>query len=249
MKAASHHNDHAQASWFDRPVRNGLLRFSANLNLERISPESNEDDVFNALLFDPMNPALKAQPVQKGGRQSAWFINGPLGPAVLRHYRRGGLVAKISKNRYVWRGSERTRAMAEYVMLQQLYDMDLPVPAPMAAGYWRKGLTYRAALITARIVPAKPLATQLGTANATDIARVLKRFHDANVWHADLNAFNILLDAENKVWLIDFDRGQFRQMSTGLRRKNLLRLRRSLVKVAGQAGETFWQRLCSAYDG
>jgi hypothetical protein len=36
-------------------------------------------------------------------------------------------------------------------------------------------------------------------------------------------------------------------MSAALRQRNLRRLRRSLVKVAGQQGDAFWQALNSAY--
>ena len=132
-------------------------------------------------------------------------------------------------------------------MLHEMTRLGLPVPEPLAAGYWRRSLSYRAALVVARIENAAPLAMQLQPENAVRVASVLKQFHDANVWHADLNAFNILLDPSGKVWLIDFDRGRFRSMSASLRRRNLLRLRRSLLKVAGSQGDIFWQALSNAY--
>ena len=36
-----------------------------------------------------------------------------------------------------------------------------------------------------------------------DIGRCIRRFVDAGVHHADLNAHNVLLDSEDRVWLVD----------------------------------------------
>src|SRR3984885_371851 len=69
------------------------------------------------------------------GRGSAWFI----GPAphrwVLRHYRRGGFIANISKDRYLWAGEDRVRAFAEWRLLEYLTQRNLQVPKPGAAFY------------------------------------------------------------------------------------------------------------------
>src|SRR5690606_32966692 len=106
--------------WFDVPVVRGCLRFNTNLVSEQTHCDSPDPETFNGLLFDPANPVLHAQAVQQGGRQSAWFVQGPFGDAVLRHYRRGGLAAKISEDRYLWQGAEATRSMAEFVMLSKM---------------------------------------------------------------------------------------------------------------------------------
>ena len=79
------------------------------------------------------------------------------------------------------------------------------------------------------------------------VAEVIARMHGLGVWHADLNAYNILLDAQGKAWLIDFDRGRQGGISARACAANLARLRRSLQKVGGAAGETFYQRLEPAY--
>ncbi|MEO5566578.1 MAG: 3-deoxy-D-manno-octulosonic acid kinase, partial [Luteimonas sp.] len=101
--------------------------------------------------FDPAGWPGHAHPVASGGRGAAWFIDAPFGAAVLRHYLRGGLAARISRDRYSWRGADRTRSFAEFRMLRALHGLGLPVPRPIAACYWREGLGYRAAILIERL--------------------------------------------------------------------------------------------------
>src|SRR3546814_7124794 len=63
-------------------------------------------------LFDPNSAQLGAVAVAQGGRQAAWFVQGEFGRGVLRRYRRGGLMAKVSVDRYVWGGVGATRSFA-----------------------------------------------------------------------------------------------------------------------------------------
>lgn len=197
-------------------------------------------------LFIPDNPLLGASPVQVGGRQSAWFVTGEFGSAVLRHYRRGGLIARISRDRYVWNGASETRSFGEFRILQQLHNQGLKVPAPLAAVYWRSGLFYRAAILIERVEGVRTLAE--APDRPLEVARAIHAMHEAGVWHADLNAYNVLLNQTGQVWLIDFDRARKRSMNASLRQANLLRLRRSLEKVAGRKGLQYWAQLQTAYE-
>jgi tRNA A-37 threonylcarbamoyl transferase component Bud32 len=132
----------------------------------------------------------------------------------------------------------------------------LPVPSPLAAPYERYGLGYRADLITELLPDTHSLASALaagdvGLSTWAAVGRCIRVFHDYGLCHADLNAHNILLDANEKVFLIDFDRGARR--APGLwRDANLARLRRSLDKLEdGRAQRRFddaqWQCLLAAY--
>lgn len=199
-------------------------------------------------VFDPVSFGEHAQPVGQGGRQAAWFVSAGFGDAVLRHYRRGGLVARLSRRAYVWRGEDATRAFAEFRVMQRLSAMGLRVPAPLAAGYWRNALTYRAALLTRRIAQARPLAVSLDEALVEPVAHAIAAMHRAGAWHADLNAYNIMFDALDQVWLIDFDRATLGRLTDAGRRANVARLQRSLIKVAGSRGDAFGQMLAKAYD-
>jgi 3-deoxy-D-manno-octulosonic acid kinase len=197
--------------------------------------------------FDPATYGQRARPVDAGGRQAAWFVEQDDWQGVLRGYRRGGLVARLSRDAYFWQGESRTRSFREYRLLQQMREKGLKVPAPLAAGYWRQGLTYRAAILVERIPEVRPLAHLLDDSVWEPAARAIAAMHDAGVWHADLNAFNILLDPSGVAWLIDFDRGTAGGVSQSQRRANLSRLRRSLEKVGGERGLQFWDRLDRFY--
>lgn len=218
-------------------IPGGLMRFDPELVFEP-----------GAYLFDATDTRNHAQEVSEGGRRAAWFVQGQFGEGVLRHYRRGGLMARLSQRHYVWAGKNTTRSFAEFNLLRFMYGQGLPVPRPVAAAWWRNGLTYRAAILVARIPDVKPLANVLDQGHHAAVAAAICAIHHAGVWHADLNAYNVLLDESGKAWLIDFDKGRVRPLlSPERRRGNLLRLRRSLVKVAGERGMVWWDELNRVY--
>ena len=190
------------------------------------------------------------------GRGAAYFFSADGKRYVLRHYRRGGLAARLSADHYAFLGEDNTRPFAEWQMTYSLHRAGLPVPAPIAARYQRAGgVTYTGDLITERLPIVGSLAECLRTGALSiltwiSIGRCIRRFHDLGVCHADLNTHNILL-SEEQVYLIDFDRSQLR--GTGLwRDANLVRLRRSLEKVtwalpSERFGEADWHGLLDGY--
>src|SRR4026209_2191232 len=194
------------------------------------------------LLFDPTHwHAQGALPEQSGGRGSIQFIDNEDHSWVMRRYLRGGVAARVARDRYLWLGEERTRSFRELRLLATLRGRGLPVPAPIAARYRRGILTYGAELITERLEGALPLSEMLATGRMDDarwaaIGRCLRHFHDAGVQHADLNAQNIMLGEQREVWVLDFDRGRLRHPGSWSRRV-LDRLARSLAKVSAGATE------------
>lgn len=170
------------------------------------------------------------------GRGASLFLDAGDAEWVLRPYRRGGLAARLCERRYLWTGLERTRAFRELRLTAELHARGLPVPRPVAAAVTRHGLTYEAALITVRLPAARALAGLLEGGGADDgllerVGHTLRRFHDAGLDHVDLNARNLLVDAEGRVWLIDLDRCRLRR-DGAWKRANLERLARSLAKFA-----------------
>lgn len=171
-----------------------------------------------------------------GGRGSINFIEVDGRRCALRRYLRGGMAANFARDRYLFLGEERTRSFRELRLLGELRHLKLPVPAPVAACYRRGLLTYAAALITERLPAAGTLTEMLAAGRMDDarwasIGRCLRRFHDAGVQHADLNAHNIMLGEHGEVWLLDFDRGRLRTPGSW-RGRVLDRLARSLDKIS-----------------
>jgi len=207
-------------------------------------------------LFAPAHWGERARPVGDGGRGGAWFVDAPFGHAVLRQYLRGGLAAKLSRDHYIWRGANRTRSFAEFRLMRALRAQKLPVPRPIAAFYMREGLRYKAAILMERLEGVRSLADRALVAGRgapwEETGRLIARFHRAGLDHADLNAHNILFDANGHGWLIDFDRGVLRIPATRWRERNLKRLLRSLIKLRGERShdevEKDYARLRRAYD-
>ena len=207
-------------------------------------------------MLDPAWWGDAAVPVASGGRGAAWFVEGPFGAGVLRRYLRGGAVARISRDRYLWRGAARTRSFAEFRLTRAAAEKGVPVPRPIAAYYRREGAHYRAAILIERLPNVRTLADRSAVAGDgapwEEAGRLVARAHRAGLDHADLNAHNLMFDPTGKGWVIDLDRSRLHIPATGWRERNLARLKRSLLKVRGErpadAVERDFARLRGAYD-
>jgi 3-deoxy-D-manno-octulosonic acid kinase len=192
-----------------------------------------------------------------GGRGTVVFVSSSDQEWALRHYRRGGLIGRFVDDQYLWSGADRTRSFREWRLLGKLHDAGLSVPRPVAAGFSRRGAVYTADLITTRIPGAEPLSGRLQRAPLSEagwigVGRCVRQFHDAGVFHADLTAHNLLIDTNDKPWLLDFDRGQLRHPGRW-RRANMERFLRSLRKVSREVAGLHvtrrdWEVLVDAYD-
>lgn len=194
--------------------------------------------------------------LQSAGRGNTMIVSDDRQHFVLRHYRRGGLVANISGDAYLWFGEDRTRSFREFRLLYALTKMGLPVPQPVAARYRRRGIRYSADIITVLVPGIRPLAARIQEDVAAGfwqkVGAGIARFHNAGVNHADLNAYNVQIDRNDDILMLDFDRG--RLMRAGAwQRRNLARLHRSLEKIKRLDERTHfsaqdWDQLLSAYS-
>nr|WP_010131769.1 3-deoxy-D-manno-octulosonic acid kinase [Microbulbifer agarilyticus] len=190
---------------------------------------------------------------------------------VFKQYHRGGLAGRVVEKSYLYSRLHNTRVWREFHMLREMRDLGLPVPRPVAARCVSvPPLAYRGALITERVPDSATLAQVLCKAPMEAslwqaLGQQIAHFHQQNVYHADLNAHNILLsgadgggdgsgDGKKPRWyLIDFDKGAIRSpLSRQDAEGNVARLRRSLDKELGrlpgfQFREQDWQALQDAY--
>jgi 3-deoxy-D-manno-octulosonic acid kinase len=170
------------------------------------------------------------------GRGTTFFVQHQGQDFVLRHYQRGGLVTKVSKDKYLWLGLRFSRPWREWELLESMLEKGLPVPAPAAMKVERKGLIYSADIMMHRIPNARTLMhilmiEELAEEHWIAIGSVIRRFHENGIYHADLNANNILIDEDGRCFLIDFDRCGIRKPKVKWQKENLLRLKRSLNKI------------------
>jgi 3-deoxy-D-manno-octulosonic acid kinase len=173
-----------------------------------------------------------------GGRGQALAVQTDAGPAVLRRYLRGGFVARLVRERFVFTGYQRSRSFREFRVLARLHRMGLPVPQPLMASCERRRGTYRAALLSRLLentISLPQAADILEPEHWQTLGKTLGRFFRAGVSHPDLNAGNLLIDGDCNWYVVDFDRAriQGQPVDPG---PMLDRLERSLDKC-GIAGE------------
>lgn len=172
---------------------------------------------------------------RSAGRGNTLIVDDGSRQYVLRHYIRGGVPGRLVRDKYVWTGERETRSFSEWYLLAKLYGLGLPVPRPAAARYVRTGPVYTADLLTLRIPAVRSLAERISDSPGDahfwrKLGAQVQRFHKAGVFHADLNAYNIQLGQSDKLFLLDFDRGEIRPAGHW-QQKNIARLHRSLQKL------------------
>ena len=151
--------------------------------------------------------------------------------------------------------------MAEFNLLNQLHQSGLPVPKPIGARV-RKGnlgICYQADLLSEKVENAQDLTALLQhhilePKQWQEIGGLIRRLHDLQICHTDLNAHNILFqqnESDNQFWLIDFDKcGE--KSGSFWKDANLQRLHRSFTKEVErmhiQFDEQNWRDLLEGYS-
>jgi 3-deoxy-D-manno-octulosonic acid kinase len=170
------------------------------------------DEQLKALLPHFETQSATGTPVL-GGRAPVinTVING-LGPVVIKQFKRGGLIRFIIKNRYMKYG--KTRGQLELELMQKLRQLGIRTPEPIAYAY-RGFPLYTAWLITREIEEACTLAELCGQ-DIERVNRIMKRVFEqidrlveCRCMHVDLHPGNILVDQNDNIYLIDFDKGYF----------------------------------------
>ncbi|MEZ9541690.1 3-deoxy-D-manno-octulosonic acid kinase [Vibrio sp. 10N.286.48.C11] len=184
------------------------------------------------------------------GRGTTWFVELDTIQAALRHYRRGGLFSKLVKDSYLYFGDEKTRSYQEFELLKVLKKSGVNVPKPIAARVVRNGVTYQADLLSEKIPNARDLVAILEEQSLSDstyyaIGVEIAKMHKAQVNHTDLNIHNILIDVDDRVWVIDFDKCHVKQ-GEEWKKNNLDRLLRSFHKEMDK-NSIYWEENCFEY--
>ncbi|EAQ31281.1 3-deoxy-D-manno-octulosonic acid kinase [Idiomarina baltica] len=201
-----------------------------------------EDNFFSAKYWQQK----KAIAGNATGRATVWFIQQGDHGMVLRHYYRGGLVGKVNKDKFMREPVERSRAIAEFDLLVKLRNQNLPVPRPIAARMRKVGVMSYTADILVEVIPGAVdvyrllRERQLNVEQWQSLGAAIRQLHDKNVFHSDLNCHNIMLDDNDKPWIVDFDKCGFREPGEW-KKENLDRLLRSLKKEKAKYDTFYWK--------
>ena len=180
-----------------------------------------------------------AEPFQ--GRATAWGVRLPGGTidVVVRHGRRGGLLAAVRGDRFVWPG----RAPWELAASLRLQDAGVRTPDVVGFALYPAGPGFCRCDVATRRLPAGaefPIAWAEADEKSRDklivaVGTLLRDLRSAGARHADLNAKNLHLGREGgrwHAWVLDVDRVRFGAPDdVDIGAQNLARLDRSIRKL------------------
>jgi 3-deoxy-D-manno-octulosonic acid kinase len=191
-----------------------------------------------------------------GGREPHPVVILPTGEkAVVRTYRRGGLMRHVNRRLY-FAGN---RAFDELRATEHAREGGVRVPRVIAAIEVPAVIGYRALLVTLLVPGTRDAAAWLPDAGAEDRAAMLAdagaqiaAMHGAGVVHRDLNLRNLLVGepaGEPRVHLLDFDRAVVHAgaVPAPARAAALRRLDRSARKLRLPLGPHGWTSLRAGY--
>jgi 3-deoxy-D-manno-octulosonic acid kinase len=170
-----------------------------------------------------------------GGRSSVSYHRiDDLGPVVVKHYKRGGLLGRLVRHRYMKWG--KSRSQLEFELLQKVRNLGISVPEPLLfASHGR--LIYRAWLVTSEIKKPLSLARlslddEIRTRQVmASVIEQISRLIDNRIMHVDLHPGNVVVDCQDRVFLLDFDKGKiYRGNKTKLRDRYIQRWQRAVSK-------------------
>lgn len=159
--------------------------------------------------------------------------------AVLRPYRRGGLVKRVNRSHYF---GLRPRPFAELRASEALRMAEVPTPEVLGAAVrWDAPGAYTGALATREVPGAINLWHYLQMAPAAErgpacgaAAAATRRMHDAGAIHPDLNLQNYLVRRTAsgfEGWVIDLDRVRLARVTPRTRQAAFDRICRSIRKL------------------
>jgi 3-deoxy-D-manno-octulosonic acid kinase len=153
---------------------------------------------------------------------------------IIKEYFRGGWLRHLNKKYYLRLG--KTRSQLEFEALQLAREAGVNCPEPLAFVFCGK-LFYRNWLLLRKINNSQTLSEIAITdpKRAQEIMPKLvielQKLIDAKILHVDLHPGNVLLDEQNSVYLIDFDKARRVRLKEKILQKLYLnRWRRAIQK-------------------
>lgn len=181
------------------------------------------------------------------GRGEVYGVTIGSSRAVVRHARRGGVLAPLLGDRFF--GPPffmQPRFVRELDIADRLNRAEVPTPRVLAGVLYPSLLVHRADVATERVdgtdlyslffapdAPQGERRRQIFEAVGT----LVRRLHDASFVHPDLQLRNVLIDGSNGAWLLDVDTcRRIRVRDEAARRANIARFERSWDKWNALSG-------------
>ena len=199
--------------------------------------------------------SLPAVEMLGGGRAAHPVVVLPTGEkAVVRRYRRGGLLRRVNQSRYF--GGN--RAFDELRATERARAGGVRTARVLAAVESPQRMGYVAMLATLLIPGSRDAAQWLAAGEGDrdrmllDAGRQLGAMHAAGVSHPDVNLRNLLVaekDDAPEVWLLDFDKARVHPgpVPPARRAVDLRRLARSARKLRAGLGPEAWGTVQEGY--
>lgn len=146
-----------------------------------------------------------------------------LGDAVLRPYRRGGLVAKLNAKTYL----SAARFRRELAVHRALWEAGFPTVEPLGFAWRRAGLGVEGIFLT-RYAEAQPWPSDWRAPVLADLVTAIRALAAWGLWAPDLNATNVMAGRDGLL-VLDWDRARWWRRP--LLRRYGARLDRSLAKL------------------
>ncbi len=144
------------------------------------------------------------------GRAPVHFITLPeVGPVVVKTYRRGGVLSWINRDRYVKSGQLRSQREFDFLIAAQKAGVRVPVPVAYVV---TRAWFYKAWLVTREVKGHQSFARlcrvnpEKARTFIPEISRNIACLIKQGIHHVDLHPGNIILDKNNTVFVIDFDK-------------------------------------------
>jgi 3-deoxy-D-manno-octulosonic acid kinase len=136
-----------------------------------------------------------------------------LGRLIVKHYYRGGVLRHLNRRTYLNVG--KTRSAAEFEALTYLRSIGLNAPEPVAFASLDIWFFFYHAWLVLKEIPSAETLAKLSLSKPShaesvleEISKQIRILIDNGILHVDLHPGNVLVDADNNVFLIDFDKVQ-----------------------------------------
>ena len=151
------------------------------------------------------------------GRASVAKVELPeIGPVIIKSYKRGGLLRHLNRATYMRLGVSRCESEYNYLVTAAKYGVNVPKPV----AFVRRGFLFCRYWLALEEIENCESLTQISTddPNRTkDLMLILmeqvKKLMDQSIYHVDLHPGNILVDRNDKVYIIDFDKAHMTKLS------------------------------------